>query len=69
MILCPRGYETTYEEIWKPYERPSGELHHAEKVGVKLVVETLTYEQRTKSANDAVSVQTCEFPTWWGMVY
>ena len=61
MLISPAhaGYETTYEEIWNRMEKTVRELgDHAEKVGVKLVVETLTpYESNAfKSANDAVEL-------------
>ena len=61
MLISPAhaGYETTYEEIWARMEKTVRELgEHAEKVGVKLVVETLTpYESNAfKSANDAVEL-------------
>ncbi|MDD3138871.1 MAG: fructoselysine 3-epimerase [Lachnospiraceae bacterium] len=61
MLISPAhaGYETTYEEIWTRMEKTVRELgEHAEKVGVKLVVETLTpYESNAfKSANDAAEL-------------
>lgn len=61
MLISPAhaGYETTYEEIWTRMEKTVRELgEHAEKVGVKLVVESLTpYESNAfKSANDAVEL-------------
>ncbi len=57
MLISPAhaGYLTTYEEIWSRMVKTIGELtEHAEKVKVKLVVETLTpYESNAlKSAND-----------------
>lgn len=61
MLISPAhaGYQTTYEEIWDRMEKTVRELgDHAEKVGVKLVVETLTpYESNAfRSANDAVEL-------------
>lgn len=61
MLVSPAhaGYLATYEEIWERLEKTVRELgDHAEKVGVKLVVETLTpYESNAfKSANDAVEL-------------
>ena len=61
MLISPAhaGYETTYEEIWTRMEKTVRELgEHAEKVGVKLVVESLTpYESNAfKSSNDAVEL-------------
>ena len=61
MLVSPAhaGYEATYEEIWRRMVKTIRELgDHAEKVGVKLVVETLTpYESNAfKSANDAVEL-------------
>jgi protein FrlC len=61
MLISPAhaGYQTTYEEIWDRMEKTVRELgEHAEKVGVKLVVETLTpYESNAfRSANDAVEL-------------
>lgn len=61
MLVSPAhaGYLATYEEIWERMEKTIRELgDHAEKVGVKLVVETLTpYESNAfKSANDAVEL-------------
>lgn len=61
MLISPAhaGYETTYEEIWTRMEKTVRELgEYAEKVGVKLVVESLTpYESNAfKSANDAVEL-------------
>lgn len=61
MLISPAhaGYETTYEEMWTRMEKTVRELgEHAEKVGVKLVVETLTpFESNVfKSANDAVEL-------------
>lgn len=61
MLVSPAhaGYLATYEEIWERLEKTVRELgDHAEKVGVKLVVETLTpYESNAfKNANDAVEL-------------
>lgn len=61
MLVSPAhaGYLATYEEIWERLEKTVRELgDHAEKVGVKLVVEALTpYESNAfKSANDAVEL-------------
>ncbi|RPF47816.1 protein FrlC [Hydrogenoanaerobacterium saccharovorans] len=61
MLVSPAnsGYLATYDEIWSRMTRTLRELtDHAEKVGVKLVVEALTpYESNTfKSANDFVEL-------------
>lgn len=61
MLISPAhaGYQTGYEEIWSRMEKTVRELgEHAEKTGVKLVVETLTpYESNAfKSANDAAEL-------------
>lgn len=61
MLVSPAhaGYQTSYEEIWSRMEKTIRELgEHAEKTGVKLVVETLTpYETNAfKSANDAAEL-------------
>jgi len=61
MLVSPAhaGYEATYDEIWSRMVRTLRELtDHAEKVGVKLVVETLTpYESNAfKSSNDLVEL-------------
>lgn len=61
MLVSPAnaGYLATYEEIWDRMVRTLRELtEHAEKVGVKLVVETLTpYETNAfKSANDLLEL-------------
>ena len=61
MLISPAhaGYLATYEAIWARMVKTIGELtEHAEKVKVKLVVETLTpYESNAlKSANDLVEL-------------
>lgn len=61
MLVSPAhaGYQAGYEEIWSRMEKTIRELgEHAEKTGVKLVVETLTpYETNAfKSANDAAEL-------------
>uniref|UniRef100_UPI000A3F2E14 fructoselysine 3-epimerase n=1 Tax=Clostridium sp. NkU-1 TaxID=1095009 RepID=UPI000A3F2E14 len=61
MLVSPAhaGYLSTYEEIWSRMVSTLRELtDHAEKVGVKLVVETLTpYESNAfKSANDLIEL-------------
>lgn len=61
MLVSPAsaGYLATYDEIWDRMTRTLRELtNHAEKVGVKLVVEPLTpYESNAfKSANDLVEL-------------
>lgn len=61
MLVSPAhaGYQAGYEEIWRRMEKTVRELgEHAEKTGVKLVVETLTpYETNAfKSANDAAEL-------------
>lgn len=61
MLVSPAhaGYLATYEEIWTRMTDTLRELTcHAEKTGVKLVVETLTpYETNAfKSANDLVEL-------------
>lgn len=61
MLVSPAsaGYLATYDEIWDRMTRTLQELtDHAEKVGVKLVVEPLTpYESNAfKSANDLVEL-------------
>lgn len=61
MLISPghAGYQATYEEIWRRMEKSVRELgKHAEDVGVKLVVETLTpYESNAFcSANDAAEL-------------
>ncbi len=61
MMISPAhaGYSATYQEIWERMEKTIRELgEYAEKVGVKLVVETLTpYESNVfTSANDAVEL-------------
>ena len=61
MLISPAhaGYLATYEEIWTRMVKTIGELtEHAEKIKVKLVVETLTpYESNAlKSANDLVEL-------------
>lgn len=61
MLISPAhaGYLATYEAIWTRMVKTIGELtEHAEKVKVKLVVETLTpYESNAlKSANDLVEL-------------
>lgn len=61
MLVSPAhaGYLATYEEIWHRMVETLRELTgHAEKAGVKLVVETLTpYESNAfKSANDLMEL-------------
>lgn len=61
MLVSPAnaGYLATYDEIWNRMVRTLRELTaHAEKAGVKLVVEPLTpYESNAfKSANDLVEL-------------
>ena len=61
MLISPShaGYLATYQEIWDRILKTVRELtEHAEKTGVKLVVETLTpFESNAfKSANDAVEL-------------
>ena len=61
MLVSPAhaGYLAAYEEIWTRMVTTLRELtDHAEKVGVKLVVETLTpYESNAfKSANDLIEL-------------
>lgn len=61
MLISPAhaGYAATYEEIWTRMVKTVRELgEHAEKLNVKLVVETLTpYETNAfKSANDAAEL-------------
>ena len=61
MLISPAhaGYGATYEEIWTRMIKTVRELgEHAQEVGVKLVVETLTpYESNAfKSANDAAEL-------------
>ncbi|WP_312440889.1 fructoselysine 3-epimerase [Lacrimispora sp.] len=61
MLVSPAhaGYLATYEEIWSRMVDTLRELTgHAEKAGVKLVVETLTpYESNAfKSANDLIEL-------------
>ncbi|XCP85399.1 fructoselysine 3-epimerase [Roseburia hominis] len=61
MLISPAhaGYLATRREIWDRMEKTVRELgEHAEKTGVKLVVETLTpYESNVfTSANDAVEL-------------
>ena len=53
------GYGATYEEIWNRLEKTMKELvYHAEKIGHKIVMETLTpYESNVvRSANDLVEL-------------
>ena len=61
MLISPShaGYLTSHQEIWDRMLKTVRELaEHAEKTGVKLVVETLTpFESNAfKSANDAVEL-------------
>lgn len=61
MLVSPAnaGYLATYDEIWDRMVRTLRELtDHAEKVGIKLVVETLTpFETNAfKSANDLLEL-------------
>ena len=73
MLVSPAnaGYLATYKEIWDRMVRTLRELtEHAEKVGVKLVVETLTqYETNAfKSANDLIELfQRIDSPFIMGM--
>ncbi len=61
MLISPAhaGYLTSYDEIWNRMVKTIRELtEHAEKTGVKLVVETLTpYETNAfKNANDLLEL-------------
>ncbi len=65
------GYGATYEEIWERLEKSVRELcDHAEKIGMKIVMEALTvYESNViKNANDLRKlIRDIDSPSLYGM--